>query len=431
MAIYHFSAKLISRSRGRSATAAAAYRAGLDIADERTGEHHKYAKRTGVLDHAILTPARAPEWTQDSALLWNAVEQFEKRKDAQLCREIVVALPHELSLEQNRELLHSYVQDAYVKRGMAAQIDIHAPDHGGDKRNLHAHILLTTRQVTRNGFKEKKARSWNTKETLVTWRKQWADHVNQALERAGHKERVDHRSFKDLGIEDREATRHLGPQATQMERRGQETRIGNENRAAQAFNKLNKQAKVIDLQIEKENRRLATPSMQKAYKRAAGQKERVGKAIEVERPRSANDNSRRAELQSRHLDEQIKLERAQDRRLWEHEEQLAEYYSAIPDHLELSALKRQERLSRLDRERMEELRLNIANADRRAQEYREAFSSQQAQERVQLLAQQAREREHLERVLSGQVQEQRTVQAHTKERTPEPQGPLQGRERSR
>ena len=434
MAIYHFSAKIISRSRGRSATAAAAYRAGLDIADERTGEHHQYANRTGVLDHTILTPGRAPEWAKDSARLWNAVEQFEKRKDAQLCREIVVALPHELSLEQNRALLHGYVQAAYVKRGMAAQIDIHAPDHGGDNRNLHAHIMLTTRQVTRNGFKEKKARSWNTKETLVTWRKEWADHVNKALERAGQKERVDHRSFKDLGIEAREPTRHLGPQATQMERRGQETRIGNENRDAQAFNKLNEQAKVIDLQIEKEKRRLATPSMQQAYKRAAGRKERVSKAhAEVERQKIANDNrlspeeaqQRRDEQRLRHLDQTRDLEGRQDREKEEYWQELRAHYG--PDdrkaRFELEEIRLRQRQSGLrgwvyrlgskageDRVRAVEINKGLKDSKIKQALHMQNMERRQEDERAALARKQGDERYRLEWELRKAMRPERTAQ---------------------
>ena len=175
MAIYHFSMKIIKRSAGRSATAAAAYRAALDITDERTGEIHRYENRGGVLSHDILAPSRAPDWAKESATLWNEVERRENRKDSQLARENVVALPHELSLEQNRSLLHGFVQEAYVRRGMAAQVNIHSAAEEGNERNIHAHVMLTMRGVTRNGFKEKKARNWNEKETLQEWRALFGD----------------------------------------------------------------------------------------------------------------------------------------------------------------------------------------------------------------------------------------------------------------
>jgi hypothetical protein len=260
MAIYHFSMRVIKRSAGRSSTAAAAYRAALDIADERTGELHRYAGRGGVATHEILAPSRAPEWAQEAESLWNEVERVEKRKDAQLARENVLALPHELSLEQNRELLRAYVQEAYVRRGMAAQVNIHAAGGEGDRRNIHAHVLMTMRGITRNGFKEKKARNWNEKATLHEWRALWADHVNQALERAGHKERVTEKSFEDLGL-DQVPTKHLGPNASEMERRGAQSRIGDENRAAKAQTKkieaLKFQKRVIEETIKKEAHRLA------------------------------------------------------------------------------------------------------------------------------------------------------------------------------
>ncbi|MFQ5630658.1 MAG: MobA/MobL family protein, partial [bacterium] len=224
-----------------------AYRGGLDIYDERTGEYHLYGKRTGNLDHTILTPPRVPEEMKTAQGLWNAVELFEKRKDAQVSRENVVALHDKLTLEQNRELLHGFVNEAYVKRGMIAQTDIHAPGKDGDQRNIHAHILLTMRSVNRNGLNEKKARNWNEKETLLEWRKLWAQHMNHALERAGIEERVSEKSFKDLGL-DQIPSRHLGVAANEMERRGEQTRIGDENREAE---KRNRELAALKLQEQK------------------------------------------------------------------------------------------------------------------------------------------------------------------------------------
>lgn len=261
MAIYHFSMKMISRSKGRSSTACSAYRGGLDITDERTGEIFTYANKGkyGVLDHMILTPSRAPHWAKEASSLWNAVEHFEKRKDSQVARENIVALPHELTLEQNCVLLHGFVNEAYIKRGMVAQVDIHAPDSKGNNKNIHAHILMTTRQITRNGFKDKKPRNWNDKQTLKDWRKLWEHHVNLALEKAGHSERVDSRSFEDQGITDKEPSIHMGVEATAMERRGEDSRQGDKNKAVEASNiafaKLKEERKIIDLAIEREERK--------------------------------------------------------------------------------------------------------------------------------------------------------------------------------
>ena len=265
MAIYHFSMKIIQRSAGRSATAAAAYRAGLCIEDERTGEVFDYTRRRGVDDHAILTPSRAPEWAKDSASLWNAVEERENRVNSQLARENVLALPHELSAEQRRELLHGFVQEAYVKRGMAAQVDIHSANEQGDARNIHAHVLLTMRGMNRNGWQEKKARNWNEKETLREWRTLWADHMNRALERAGIAERVTEKSFEDLGL-DKIPSKHLGPAGSEIERRGENSRIAEENRAAAAQNRkmaaLEQQRRILQEAVRKEAVRLAEQKAQ-------------------------------------------------------------------------------------------------------------------------------------------------------------------------
>ena len=278
VAIYHFSLKVISRGKGRSSTAAAAYRGALDITDERTGELHRYTNRGGVLDHAILTPSRAPEWAKDAASLWNAVEEKERRVDAQLARENVVALPHELTHEQNRELLHGFVQEAYVKRGMAAQVNIHAPSEEGNERNIHAHVMLTMRGINRNGWQEKKARNWNEKATLNEWRTLWAEYVNRALEKSQIKERVSEKSFEDLGL-DKVPSKHLGPEASEMERRGEQSRIGDENREANAQNR-----KMAALAMQQE-------VLQKAVKAEAyALADEKRKAVEAERERRERED---------------------------------------------------------------------------------------------------------------------------------------------
>ncbi|KJZ30227.1 hypothetical protein TW83_15790 [Paracoccus sp. S4493] len=195
MAIYHFDASVISRSKGRSATAASAYRAAERIVDRRTGEVHDYTRKHGVAHSEILAPEHAPDWARDRSALWNAVEQIERRKDAQVSREVRVALPSELTPEQNRDLVRGFVQAEFVSRGMVADIALHAPGREGDQRNHHAHIMLTTREIGPEGFGAKN-RDWNAKELLVDWRSSWAEHVNQTLERCNVHERVDHRTLE-------------------------------------------------------------------------------------------------------------------------------------------------------------------------------------------------------------------------------------------
>lgn len=164
MAIYHLSAQVIGRSAGRSSVAAAAYRAGERITDERTGHVHDYTKRQDI-EREIITPEGAPAWMQERARLWNAVEAVEKRKDAQVARELNIALPKELTPEQQREMVHRYVKEEMVSKGMVADVAIHR----NDPNNPHAHIMTTMRDVSPEGFGTKN-REWNRTEQLEEWR---------------------------------------------------------------------------------------------------------------------------------------------------------------------------------------------------------------------------------------------------------------------
>ena len=195
MAIYHLRATMISRSAGRSATAAAAYRSAERIHDQRTGLSFDYRARSGVEHVEILAPERSPDWVQDRAALWNAVEAAETRKNSQVAREIRVALPAELDRDQRIALVRDFCQRSFVDRGMVADIALHAPGREGDERNHHAHILLTTREIGPEGFSTKN-RDWNAKELLEDWREAWARDSNHALERCGHEARIDHRTLE-------------------------------------------------------------------------------------------------------------------------------------------------------------------------------------------------------------------------------------------
>ncbi|TKD18356.1 molybdopterin-guanine dinucleotide biosynthesis protein MobA [Rhodobacter capsulatus] len=203
MAIYHLRATMISRSAGRSATAAAAYRVGERIEDHRTGLTFDYRARGGVDHVETLAPAHAPAWVQDRAALWNAVEAAETRKNSQVAREIRVALPAELNHGQRVELVREFCQREFVARGMVADIALHAPGREGDDRNHHAHILLTTREIGPEGFTTKN-RDWNAVEMLEGWREAWARDSNRALERCGLDERIDHRTLEAQRIEAQE-----------------------------------------------------------------------------------------------------------------------------------------------------------------------------------------------------------------------------------
>jgi len=221
MAIYHLSVKAISRSAGRSATAAAAYRAGCRIADERTGEIHDYTRKRGVESVDLVLPDGAPAWACHRPRLWNAAELAEKRKDACVAREFEVALPSELSPAERRRLAVDFAKDMANREGCAVDVAIHAPGREGDNRNFHAHILRTTRKVEADGLgakldTEKAGRK--RVEDLEAVRTLWADLTNERLRENGIDVQVDHRSLKAQGIE-REPTRHLGPAASGYERR--------------------------------------------------------------------------------------------------------------------------------------------------------------------------------------------------------------------
>jgi ATP-dependent exoDNAse (exonuclease V) alpha subunit len=230
MAIYHFSVQIIGRSSGKSVVAAAAYRAGDVLLDKRTGITHNYTRKQGVYETRILLPENAPLWMQDRSQLWNEVERCERQCNSQLAREINVAIPKELNHEQKRSLVYEYVESEFVSRGMIADVAL----HDLNSENPHAHLLLTQRSVTANGFGNKN-REWNQKSVLQSHRSSWAIHANRALENAGHESRIDYRSLKDQGL-DRLPQIHLGPQVKEMDLKGRSTDRGDEYRRIEAAN---------------------------------------------------------------------------------------------------------------------------------------------------------------------------------------------------
>ena len=262
LAIYHLTAKVIGRSGGRSSVAAAAYRSAGQLRDARQGMEHDYTRKGGVVHTEIMAPANAPEWMSDRSALWNAVEAVEKRKDAQLAREIEVALPRELDRGQRLDLLRGFVQREFVDRGMIADLAVHETKARDGQGQPHAHVMLTMRELAGDGF-GKKDRGWNTPDLLVGWRAAWACDANAALERAGRDERIDHRTLeaqredveraadeawkggddtlalsleKDVIALDREPEPKVGPAANGQEKRGIKTERGDALRAAHARN---------------------------------------------------------------------------------------------------------------------------------------------------------------------------------------------------
>ena len=277
MPSYHLSVKTISRSAGRTATAAAAYRAATKIADQRTGEVHDYTRKGGVEYIKLILPDNAPGWSVDREALWNAAEQAETRKNSTVAREFEVALPSELSDIERKRLALDFAKEIVERHGCAADVAIHAPGKGGDSRNHHAHILCSTRKLTQEGFGAKtRELDDRTSGEVVRWRERYADLQNQRFQENGIDASVDHRSLEAQGI-DREPTRHLGVAATGYERRtGQASRkrLDFEKEAAdrlaraKELGELEREAQVLERSILDLSGKLATAKAERDKQQA-------------------------------------------------------------------------------------------------------------------------------------------------------------------
>lgn len=274
MAIYHCTCKIISRGQGRSAVGAAAYRSGEKLYNEYDGIEHDYTKKGGVVYSEIMLCKNAPKEYQDRQTLWNAVEQIEKSSKAQLAREYEVALPVELSREEQIKLVRDFAKENFVDNGMCVDFSIHDKEDG----NPHAHIMLTTRPIEQDnswGVKQKKeyildkngqkqydkkkqtykcktvkTTNWDSKEFLQRSRESWAEKVNQELEKKSLPQRIDHRSLKEQGV-DRVPTIHEGG-ARKLEKRGIKTDRGKINREIKTANGQMQTIDILTKQTQKE-----------------------------------------------------------------------------------------------------------------------------------------------------------------------------------
>ena len=218
MAIYHFSAKMISRASGSSALAAAAYRSASRMHDERLDRHHDFSNKAGVVHSEVMLPDGMPEHLSDRERLWNAVEGAEKRIDAQLAREVEFALPRELDQAEGIQLARDFVKAEFVTRGMIADLNVHWDIGADGLAKPHAHVMLTTRSVGDDGFGPK-IRDWNATSLLEHWREAWGEHVNRRLVELDIDARVDHRTLKAQSI-DLEPQQKIGPAASRMGEQG-------------------------------------------------------------------------------------------------------------------------------------------------------------------------------------------------------------------
>ena len=233
MANYHFHTKVFSRAKNQSAVAAAAYRSAENLYSEVDQQMKRSKKNKEITKHAdIFTPASSPEWASDRQTLWNQVELYERDRNrrhatAQLAREVEFSLPRELDLQTNIELAREFVIEQFVNLGMVADLAVHEKEASDGGMNPHAHVMLTLRDISMDGF-GKKNRDWNGKALHQSWREAWQDKVNQALDDAGESGRITHESYEARGI-NREPQPKLGPKVTAMASKGYKLEKMNEH----------------------------------------------------------------------------------------------------------------------------------------------------------------------------------------------------------
>ena len=217
MAIYHLHVKVIGRKSGSSAVASAAYRSGSRLRDERLDRSHDFSAKRRVVHSEVMLPENAPEAWSDRERLWNDVEAFEVRKDAQLAREVEFAIPREMTQAQGIELARDFVRGEFVDRGMIADLNVHWDMAEDGIPKPHAHVMLTMRAVDENGFGQK-VRDWNRTEMVARWRERWAELANERLAELDIDARIDHRSLEAQGIA-LEPQSQIGAPAKRIENR--------------------------------------------------------------------------------------------------------------------------------------------------------------------------------------------------------------------
>ena len=244
MALYHFHVGQIKRSAGQSAVECAAYRAGEKLYSEYYGQVSDYTRKGGVMYSEILLPPHAPREYTDRQTLWNAVEDVERNKNAQLAYSFDIALQNEFTKEENIALARKFLLDNFVSRGMIADFAVHQPDKDGGIANPHFHVMCPIRPLNPDGTWGAKQRrvyrangkfdavpttDWGKPETLEAWREAWAALCNAKFEEKGLPDRIDHRSYERQNIEQL-PTVHEGVAVRQMEAKGIVTDKGEHNR---------------------------------------------------------------------------------------------------------------------------------------------------------------------------------------------------------
>ena len=308
MAIYHCSTKTVNRSSGRTAVASSAYRSGEKLVDERTGLTHDFTRKDGIAHSEIVSNL---DIQVDRNQLWNLAEKSENRKDARTAREWVIALPDELDADQRKDLAKDFARSLVDRYDVIADLAIHEPSKGGNDKNHHAHIMLTTRKaeldpdnklilttkadIELSNTKRKSLDMGTTQEEIKAIRTKWADLANYALEKAGHSEKIDHRSYADQnnGLQ---ATIHEGTSVTQLRRQGIDTEIS----------RYNDHVKQHNAQHLKQQQQRTDSVLQHGLNRAEQGFEQWQKNQEAKRL----EQERQAEIQRQQKLEQQQAERA-------------------------------------------------------------------------------------------------------------------------
>lgn len=463
LATYRLSVSTVSRSTGRSVVAAVAYQHAIRLehrAPEResggegamVAKIHDYSRKSGVLDRFLFVPRGAPDWARDRQALWNAAEAAETRRNSVTGRQIQLSLPHELELADWRILTRRFAEKVSRKHGVAVDIAIHAADRHADPRNVHAHLMLTTRRLTKDGFTEKTRELDDRKSGAVeALRALWADLLNERLQERGITS-VDHRSYERQG-QDREPQPKLGPLSHAMEQRGVKTRRGDalrawkardrQRRAQQAAAERARKAQEAAQRARQEAPRPQKPAMQlqAAWIHAAPARGwtwiHAGQARQAEQAKAAAARSQEAgkergadaaqaqdlrkiafeeaktraqnALQSRHHDALGRLGESHQRRrdgleqtiedaYGQHRRQLERRLAEIEAKTRKSGVLAQlaNRLKGLDTERTE-IRATLENIAQRTAEMRQPVERALADERQDMVEDHARQRRALRR----------------------------------
>lgn len=294
---YHFQADVVSRGKGDSMIAKAAYNSRDSLTEERTGEIKDYSRHK---DKPIASFVFASDPSlRDAGALWNFYDAHETRKNAQLGYSFIAALPHQLTDQQRENIVKDFAREQFLRKGAASQADIHRPDKHGDDRNGHVHFLASMRKLEKDGLGAR-AFTWQDRQkNLEQWHRAWAERTARELEKAGFHTEAERWRYGYLTNEQqrrkalergdrewaeekaKEPTKHLGPKASAMERRAEETDRGKLNRAAQEVGGLKREADAIDRRIrqEKENLKAPPKTPEDARERAAAAAAAIGSAI--------------------------------------------------------------------------------------------------------------------------------------------------------